>query len=130
MGGRGAQKTDGCLSGFFGTGEKKTKTERNRINQGFPGNWHLEFVRFPVRNGVRNGVRNLTENLREIYTIIRDRVKDRERDKDIIARSSNLLRSLASKPAPEFPMKGLSDHGYLEPGEPIAIRGDRASDDE
>ena len=80
---------------------------------------------------VRKRVRNLTENLREIYTIIRDRVKDRERDKDIIiARSSNLLRSLASKPAPEFPMKGLSDHGYLEPGEPIAIRGDRASDDE
>lgn len=59
------------------------------------------------------------------------RVRDRERDKDIIiARSSNLLRSLASKPAPEFPMKRLSDHGYLEPGEPIAIRGDRASDDE
>lgn len=69
--------------------------------------------------------RKLTENLREIYTIIRDRdrVKDRERDKDIIiARSSKLLRRLASKPAPEFSMKGLPDHGYLEPGEPIAIR--------
>ena len=58
----------------------------------------------------------------------RDRVRDRDKE-IIIAWSSNLLRGLASKPAPEFPMKGLPYHGYLEPEESIAIRGARASDD-
>ncbi len=136
-GGRGAQKIDGCLSGFYGTGDRKgpnrEKPHKSRVSgQLASGICEVSREKWCEKSHTKSP-RKLTENLREIYTIIRDRdrVKDRERDKDIIiARSSNLLRSLASKPAPEFPMKGLPDHGYLEPGEPIAIRGDRASDDE
>lgn len=137
MGGRGAQKTDGCLSRFYGTGDRKDqnreKPHKSRASgQLASGICEVSREKWCEKSHTKSP-RKLTENLREIYTIIRDRdrVKDRERDKDIIiARSSNLLRSLDSKPVPEFPMKGLPDHEYLEPGEPIAIRGDRASDDE
>ena len=127
MGGRGAQKIDVCLSGFYGTGDRKDqnqeKPHKSRVSgQLASGICEVSREKWCEKSHTKSP-RKLTENLREIYTIIRDRVKYRERDKDIIiARSSNQLLSLASKPAPEFPMKGLPDHGYLEPGELIAIR--------
>ncbi len=129
------RKLTAAFPGFFGIGDKKDqnreKPHKSRVSgQLASGICEVSREKWCEKSHAKSP-RKLTENLREIYTIIRDRVKDRERDKDIIiARSSNLLRSLASKPVPEFPMKGLPDHGYLEPGEPIAIRGDRASDDE
>lgn len=60
------RKLTAAFPDFTAQETEKTKIERNRINQGFPGNWHLEFVRFPVRNGVRNLTRNLRENSQKI----------------------------------------------------------------
>ncbi len=60
------RKLTSAFPDFTVQGIEKTKIKRNRINQGFPGNWHLEFVRFPVRNGVRNLTRNLRENSQKI----------------------------------------------------------------